>query len=321
MASTCIQPLHTTARQVYPFVQFHEELGEPLEKKLLRAGMPILDYEQSDTPIHESKVVEFLSAMSVVDNRDEYVLEVSRRYAPDALLYSEFFNARGSGWSALIHIVRCLKRIAPTPAYWLQRDGAVSWFHRGQHPIKQGIRNMELYVVDKMIDIMQGVSAKPLVPEVIKLQTTEIGNLREYERYAETTIMLDQPATAIAIPHDILVLPSRSHQQDDFLNRVRSVLSSIEGRGLSQSTPTVAETLCMSQRNFQRSLNARNVTFRALYDEEVYRRSQSYLLNTDMSVRELSRQLGFSSSSNFTRSFHRITGVSPANFRSILTSD
>ena len=315
MTNTAVKPLHTTARQFYPFVRFEQELGAPVEKALLRAGLPIVDYETSDEQIHERNVVKYMSAMSVAESYTEYMLEVSKRFPIDTLIYSSMLNGAGSGWSALAHIVRRLKEIAPTPPYWLQRDGEASWFCRGQHPIKKGIRNMELYVVDKMIDIIEGISACRLRPEAIWMQTTELGSIRSFERYSETNFILGKPCTAVAIPHKSLLSSARPFQTDPFLEKVRTCLASIHGRHLSQATPIIAESLHMSTRKFQRLLTAHQISFRVLYDEEMFQRSRAYLKDPSISINELSRHLGFTSPSNFTRSFRRITGLTPAEYR------
>lgn len=315
-----VRPLHTTARQFYPFVHFQQELGAPVEKFLNLAGLPILDYEHSDEQIHEANVLKFFSVTSLAEKYDEYVLEVSKNYPIDVLIYSELINSAGSGWSALNNVVRCLKMIAPTPPYWLQRDGSTSWFCRGQHPIQNNIRNMELYVVDKIIDIVESITGKKLRPKVIKLQTPELLGIKKFDRYAQSDCILNQSVTAVSIPHKILLEPSRISRKSSFLDEVRSILASIDGKELSQSTDIVAESLYMSRRTLQRLLHRNHINLRVLYDEEIYLRGRTRLLEPGVSINNLSRQLGFTETSNFTRSFRRITGVSPVQYRNFIES-
>jgi AraC-like DNA-binding protein len=96
--------------------------------------------------------------------------------------------------------------------------------------------------------------------------------------------------------------------------RVRSVLT----QRLQHGEPTeeeVAEILNVSARTLQRKLGESGTTFRKIVDETRHAQALAYFGMPQMSVNEVTRLLGFSCSSSFTRAFRRWTGLSPSEWR------
>ena len=71
----------------------------------------------------------------------------------------------------------------------------------------------------------------------------------------------------------------------------------------------------MSGRSLQRKLQEQGSSFQKLHD--AYRHQQSLLLlaDTDLSLLDISLQLGFSESSTFYRAFKRWQDVTPGEYR------
>jgi AraC-like DNA-binding protein len=84
---------------------------------------------------------------------------------------------------------------------------------------------------------------------------------------------------------------------------------------VSISRDEVAAQLAMSGRSLQRKLQEQGSSFQKLHDEHRHQRSLQLLANEDLSLLDISLQLGFSESSTFYRAFKRWQGVTPGEYR------
>jgi AraC-like DNA-binding protein len=100
----------------------------------------------------------------------------------------------------------------------------------------------------------------------------------------------------------------------DIEARVRDVLAQRLPDGEPRQQD-VAESLNMSSRTLQRKLGDSGTTFREIVDQTRHTQALLHLDRSQTSVEEVTRLLGFSCSSSFTRSFRRWTGVSPSAWR------
>lgn len=102
--------------------------------------------------------------------------------------------------------------------------------------------------------------------------------------------------------------------QGDIVAKVRAKIID----WLPQGTPsqdTISEALHMSARTLQRKLSASGEKFSDLLEATRSELAQQYLASPGRSVGEVAYLLGFSEPANFTRSFKRWTGTTPARFR------
>ena len=77
----------------------------------------------------------------------------------------------------------------------------------------------------------------------------------------------------------------------------------------------IAQMYNISERSLSRYLKLEGTGFRALLKLKRQELAHHYLVNTQMPVSSLSDTLGYSSVSNFSRSFSQWNGVSPASYR------
>lgn len=78
---------------------------------------------------------------------------------------------------------------------------------------------------------------------------------------------------------------------------------------------SVARELAVSSRTLQRRLGDEGTTFREVVAVTRRRVAERLLAETDMSVTQIGRRLGFSETAAFSRAFRRWTGSSPAAWR------
>lgn len=77
----------------------------------------------------------------------------------------------------------------------------------------------------------------------------------------------------------------------------------------------LAAAVNMSERTMRRRLRSLGTSFRALESQVCYERAVELLLQTTLSICQISEALGYASSRAFRRAFHRWAGVSPTDFR------
>jgi AraC-like DNA-binding protein len=105
-----------------------------------------------------------------------------------------------------------------------------------------------------------------------------------------------------------------SLDRHDIVSRVRSVLLDLLPHG-SVSDDLVAEALHMSVRTMHRKLVETESSFRALLVEIRRELAEQYILDSSLTLTEISLLLGFSEPSSFSRAFKSWTGTAPSEVR------
>lgn len=78
---------------------------------------------------------------------------------------------------------------------------------------------------------------------------------------------------------------------------------------------SISRLLAISSRTLQRALKAEGTSFRNVRSGFVAQRAETLLSQTEMSVDEIAKELGYSQSRAFRRAFKASTGLSPGAFR------
>lgn len=97
-------------------------------------------------------------------------------------------------------------------------------------------------------------------------------------------------------------------------DRVRTELLARSQIGLA-SIEDVARELAMSVRTLQRRLRLEGVSFEEIASDVHAKLAKSYLVDSGVSISEVSYLLGFSEPSAFSRAFRKWTGMTPQDFR------
>lgn len=101
--------------------------------------------------------------------------------------------------------------------------------------------------------------------------------------------------------------------QRDYLSVVKSV---IRGQNWNLvSLENTAETLNISVSTLQRRLRACGSNFKDVRNEERVKQAKELLSLSDKTLDSIAYRLGFSNSSNFSKSFRAATGMSPKEYR------
>ena len=106
--------------------------------------------------------------------------------------------------------------------------------------------------------------------------------------------------------------------EPDIFTRVQEQLLASD---VGVSRDEIAAQLAMSGRSLQRKLQEQGSSFQKLHDEYRHQQSLTLLANKELSLMDISLQLGFSESSTFYRAFKRWQSVTPGEYRQQLNGD
>lgn len=102
--------------------------------------------------------------------------------------------------------------------------------------------------------------------------------------------------------------------KEDIINRVKVCITDMLQSG-NVASDAVAKNLGLSERTLQRRLKEEGTTFLTLKDDVRKNLSLDYIRNTKIEMTEIAFLLGYSEQSAFSRSFKRMTGMSPGEAR------
>lgn len=106
----------------------------------------------------------------------------------------------------------------------------------------------------------------------------------------------------------------KSFDKEDIVSQIRaSIIDCLPSGAPSQDQ--VASQVHMSTRSMQRKLKEKGTSFKAIVEEIRQELAETYLKETHRSVGEITYLLGFSEPSNFSRSFKKWTGITPADYQ------
>lgn len=178
----------------------------------------------------------------------------------------------------------------------------------------------EPFVICYVIELIQALTNKLWSPTEIKVQVTEVSILTEILG-SDCKISIGNQDTSIYLPNEILDTPlALSERQlnpastfDDWHTTFAdSVFELLENYSREQSftLDKAAKILGYSSRTFQRKLKEEQTSFKQIRDSVIY--SQACRLMTQgHSLTYISSQLGYQNISHFSRSFKRISGMTP----------
>ena len=78
---------------------------------------------------------------------------------------------------------------------------------------------------------------------------------------------------------------------------------------------SIASLLNMSPRNMHGKLEQRDTSYQEILDDLRSQLAIQYIEQDSMSISQITYQLGFTDTSNFSRAFRRWTGHSPSEYR------
>ena len=160
------------------------------------------------------------------------------------------------------------------------------------------------------------------------------GSINEYRKIFNSTIFAGSTNNALVFPS--WFMDARiENPLADYNQRARAVIERKLGQYIEHTTisnsvlrsllladnlvehdlETISKNMSISKRTLQRKLRSEGLSFKKLSNISKYEKAKELLANSNMSIEEISINLGFSDRRSFARAFQRISGLSPFKFR------
>lgn len=189
-------------------------------------------------------------------------------------------------------------------------------------------------MISAWISVMTKLTGAPIRPVEICFRHQAPEDIREHERIFSAPVRFGQTWNAAVIESAYLDIPIPYPNPElleileayagKVLTRIRDdkPFTKETSRFITSSLPSAipkieaaATHFYMSLRSFQRALEKEETTYRKLVDQVIRSLAASYLSRESVSIGEIAFLLGFSDVSTFHRSFKRMTGHTPAQYR------
>jgi AraC-like DNA-binding protein len=216
---------------------------------------------------------------------------------------------------------------------WIEQHGDEVWFHRRFcDSLRRGRQQVSDFSLMLMLDAIRLGAGRQWRPSEIHFDGDPPRHADELQALAEGKVCFGQPSTALVFPRRVLALPFPANRRpsrrisrapipsSDFADSVRQAVGSLVGLGLPQ-LELAAEVAGTSERSFQRRLAEVGLSFGRLVEEARFEAARRMLRDPGVKIIQISTQLGYRDSANFTRAFRRWTGVAPQVFRRVAPPD
>lgn len=189
-----------------------------------------------------------------------------------------------------------------------------------------------------LIILFRQLLREPFAPAELRLRRSPPVDIAKFTDFYQCPVIFEAGADSILFNYEILQHPlpsgnallasindraaeeylSRFDLSDLYLRLTRVVASNLENG--DTSIKTAAREVGMSVRSLQRALRERNTSYKEILNLVRSKLAKEYLLQSDLSLGEISYRLRFSHVNNFIRAFRAWFGESPTSFRRPLAS-
>lgn len=198
--------------------------------------------------------------------------------------------------------------------YWIKRkpeeSSAFTW--------------SEVYAINYIVELIRALSRTDWQPSKIKVQSSDIEPHRGmisptcqyFVSHSQIEIYLEQEVleTPLLLPSRVLDKPQlESNWYSSFTDKVFTALYPY-AKDLDLTVKQSAELLKMSTRTLQRRLGDEGTTFRALKDSLMFTCAVE-MMEEGFPLTQIATQLSYADLSQFSRSFKRVSGLSPQKYQ------
>jgi len=316
-----------------PFYLAAKDLGSPVESTLQLVGLPTQLPEENELLLLETNCWRFIHSIANKEACSTFgLIAADTKPWPEIVTVQPLFKDCLNLYELLKRLVIFAPTQSITSVFTLIEDGDYIWFVNlcpRLLPEKESIQ-VELFDVLGMIQLVQSCAGKTWRPEEIHLTIKHDYEVENASQLNPSRILFSKPHAKFKIPRKILSLPILSHIADKcidatdidlvesipdlFPNQLVSIVSSYMGVANIDKN-TIANALDISPRTLHRHLEYYSTSFSSIIDSARFDRAQQLLKISNLSLIEISLILGYKNASSFTRSFRRLSGVSPKEYR------
>jgi len=213
-----------------------------------------------------------------------------------------------------------------------ERPHAVRLYRRQRFNLQEYDQVMASFAVALFLEIARGYIGDGWMPPRMAIPFSPGEEGWVDEQLPEVQIESNERVQWLEIPRRYLSLPllrptSSANEKSRMQSPSRDVLLDADYVGtlarilqtyLPSGVPSVklaADVLGTSPRTLQRRLQECGYTYRQMLGEAQFGLARQMLDSSDFKITEVAHEVGYGSSSNFTRAFRRLAGVTPTEYQ------
>jgi AraC-like DNA-binding protein len=320
--------------QIYPFVDFFEDIGVPIQEKLSRYPLPPALRENGDMLVSTPAMFAFVADMAKAQGVENIGWNLPNLDKMDLRLRTKLRGSR-TLLNTITRVCRYTRLDSSRVTAWLQKQGADYYFcHRGSLPIDSNgaeITTMMRAVV--ILSIIRAHLGRDWYPAEMGFEMTgpispliqeSMGNTRFYSAPTYGWIHLPQSTLCRPLLYPLgkdaarSITDSYSEPRRDLTGSIKQLIMPY----LQDGAPTLqfaASLVNRSPRSLQRDLSNAGSSYRDLVLEVRFERACQLLRLSDIKVQDIAFELGYTEPAHFTRFFENVAGVSPRKYRHLHT--
>jgi AraC-like DNA-binding protein len=239
-------------------------------------------------------------------------------------------NARTWG-DALQDIVDNQHRyVSGAAPYLLVRDGVATSGYAIYQPGTEGADHFRDGAIAVKFNMMRELCGA--LPDEVLLSRRPPADIQPYRRFFRVPVRFDAEQSALVFPAGLLErpVPGADPRQREILEQSvanywsvalpdvkEQVVRILRPRVLfgDATLDKVARCLALHPRTLNRHLQAEGTTFRKLLNEAHFEVARQLLAGTRINVSGIATALGYAETSAFSHAFHRMSGMSPLDWR------
>ena len=212
---------------------------------------------------------------------------------------------------------------------WWERRGDEAWLHhRLCSQLVQGRRAVSEFSLGMILQGLRLAAGPEWRPLEIHLEGPPPSHAKLLASHAARQIHFEGPHTIVVLPLEVLArrfpvsagavraISRAPLPADSFEGSIRQTVESLV-RLRCPDLAVAAEAAHMSERSLQRRLGECGLRFAQLVEAARFDAARRLLQDPSVKIVEVSAELGYTDSANFTRAFRRWTGVAPQAFRRV----
>jgi AraC-like DNA-binding protein len=326
----------TRATVLVPVVGAMRHFNVPVEKLLRQRGLPALEIDDPAHWVPTHAMVMLAQDVQRIVGPDAFGIWLERSSDLSELgPFLGILRRSRTLYEALNRYRRFCRQFRSYAKLSMARHGDDLWIKRSVDP-RMAANNgaLQLYTLSEITRIVHLAAGDNWRPNRIALQADDDSILKTMPRLADADAVLDAEYCAIAIPVEILSRPiAQRHGSgvmafaDDggaamppppagFTDSVLEMIST-HFRECYPAIDTMAESIGLHRRTFQRRLAAEGLTYRDLIDYYRYETAKRLIMEDRVRLTDVAAELEYNDTGSFSRAFQRWAGVSPRRYRAI----
>ncbi|WP_438985743.1 AraC family transcriptional regulator [Aequoribacter sp.] len=329
-------PLLMSAEILLGSLEAAEELGVSVEPSLALAQIDASQLRHPDQFIPLHSVVGFLNDMAERSGCDHFGFLVALKQPPSQFArVGQLVKFAATLGEAIDDAIRFSLLNSQFSRWELENDGRyVTMIRRTRVAYDEPMIQLQALALTVVYKAMMGLVGGDIELQQVSFAHAAHAHQRRMEAYFSCPVLFNQPYNALVFSCRALELPIASGDEkvyrlikaqlenlskglnygDDLATRVIHHIKQAMGSRYC-SLEFIGQTMGIHPRTLQRQLAQEGVTFKQLLNQVRQGLAEEYLVNSSISVAELSSFLGYRNPSAFSRAFKRASGLSPEHWK------